>query len=43
MGGPGPHWSLAPQRHTQLMDGWMCAQTDKEIDGWIDSSLQTDR
>jgi hypothetical protein len=33
MGGPGPHWSLAPQRHTHgWMDGWMCAETDRQSD-----------
>lgn len=31
MGGPGPHWSLAPQTHTRL-DGWVDVCRDRQID-----------
>jgi hypothetical protein len=39
MGGPGPHWSLAPQTHTQL-DGWVDLCRDRQTDRLID---KTDR
>jgi len=35
MGGPEPHWSLAPQRHTWL-DEWVDVCRDRQGDRWID-------
>jgi hypothetical protein len=32
MGGPGPHRSLAPQRHTRL-DGWVDV-VGRSVGGW---------
>ena len=44
MGGPGPHWSLAPETHTA---GWMgrCVQRqtdrqmDRQTDGWTERQI----